>query len=420
MKNKHFIGLLTLLIFAEIHWSSCVKIDCEELEKSKSLSCDQLSALDTKECPNLNLKIVVESDKVIFQLTKPETDLLTCKKSDFEKVASAKFGPNQLKNPIETIKLFGSSLQHLNLTGNHIGTLTSKTFEKLSGLKGLWLQKTGLTNFNFNPFEALTQLETLDISRNKLTRLDAVKLHPTLSKLKTLYLGKNVIENANEVIQCLSPSLITLSLTNCSVHTVNASAFKEFKNLQRLAIDGTRLQNPQALLQSLNPNIVSINLSENRIGDITSKMFSGLTNLYHLYLRAIEMTSFSIEPFQQHKNLIVLHIPLNNLTTANFTLPDGVTLNLQKIGLNDNNLTELPGLTKKSYPALNRLMTEGNNFSAEYIGELKKEFGKQIMGEPEMQHEGTGHGETGHGHSSQLALSNTVGLLIITFFLASF
>lgn len=78
----------------------------------------------------------------------------------------------QIKNASEVIQHLGSSIQVLNLSGNFVGTLNDRSFAACSNLKHLFLSDAQISNIDSGTLQYQTNLRVLDISHNKLEKLD--------------------------------------------------------------------------------------------------------------------------------------------------------------------------------------------------------------------------------------------------------
>lgn len=112
----------------------------------------------------------------------------------------------QVKNILEVIQYLGTSLKKLNLSGNRIYGLNSKTFETLSNLVYLNLSNANLMQFDFETVRNQKWLYTLDISNNGLETINLQSL-PRHNYLRWLQLENNELTQLNNFVPSESPNV---------------------------------------------------------------------------------------------------------------------------------------------------------------------------------------------------------------------
>lgn len=116
-----------------------------------------------------------------------------------------------ITNASDLFDYFGPNLQHLNLSGNSIETINSRTFEMLKNLKCLNLSRTNIVQFDFSALQYQNVLHVFDLSNNKLRRIEFAALP---QQLDTLYLnGNNLVEVDNQCNHSLSLAIAQNRLT---------------------------------------------------------------------------------------------------------------------------------------------------------------------------------------------------------------
>lgn len=110
----------------------------------------------------------------------------------------------------EFIKLFGPSLQVLDLSGNTLGNLNANAFEKLENLQDLHLDNMCTPNFDFNILEPLKNLQLLNVSYDSLNNID---LSSISTKLQELYLEGNNLTQVEHLSQSRFPKLFELAIS---------------------------------------------------------------------------------------------------------------------------------------------------------------------------------------------------------------
>ena len=87
----------------------------------------------------------------------------------------------------------------------------------------------------------LRKLEDLDISRNKLKRLNVILLSYTLDGLCNFFAADNEFENTAEIIEHLGSDLHKLDLTGIYVGKLDESTFKLTAQVYSLGLRRTNL-----------------------------------------------------------------------------------------------------------------------------------------------------------------------------------
>ncbi len=240
-----------------------------------------------------------------------------------------------------------TQLQTLHLSKNR---LTSVSFlEGLTQLHTLHLRNNDLTKVSFP--EGLTQLRTLDLSDNQLTNVSSLQ---GLTHLHTLYLSKNKLTNASFLMQGLT-RLQTLDLSNNDLNDV--SFLQGLTQLQTLHLRYNLLTNvsfPEGLTQlqtlDLHNNLLTnvsipegltqlhtLDLSENRLTNV--RFLQGLTQLHTLDLSENKLTNVSIP--EGLAQLHTLRLDHNRLTSVSSL--QGLT-QLHTLHLHNNLLTNVSSL----------------------------------------------------------------------------
>ncbi|XP_055307893.1 leucine-rich repeat transmembrane neuronal protein 2-like [Sitodiplosis mosellana] len=222
--------------------------------------------------------------------------------------------------------MLGESIHHLDLSGNILGKVHGTAFRGLNNLERLNLSETRLSFAESNPFKHLNNLEHLDISFNNLSTLNIRLFSKTLSNLLQFRAAGNHFDNCLEIIHCLGSKLYELDLSQSFIGTLNPSTFKHL------------------------PSLIS------------------------LMLKRTNLSIFDVKPFKTLQwSLKYLDISNNNLTKLNFST-SLVFDYLEEITLDENNLTQLDGFTKNSYPKLTKLDITNNKFNCNYLSMFRKEW----------------------------------------------
>lgn len=110
-----------------------------------------------------------------------------------------------ITNASELIQFFGPILTNLDLSGNFFGTVNIRTFETLKSLEYLYLSNVNIIHFDVAAIQYQMCLQILDISYNRLHKVD-LDLLP--NNLKALYLQGNELSKVDN----LRPSSMSLDI----------------------------------------------------------------------------------------------------------------------------------------------------------------------------------------------------------------
>ncbi|XP_055307021.1 leucine-rich repeat-containing protein 7-like, partial [Sitodiplosis mosellana] len=266
-----------------------------------------------------------ELDISYNNLTSLNISLLSKTLSNLEEFRAA---GNHIDNGLGIIHSLGSNLWVLDFSQNIIGTLNRSTFERFGHLYRLNLSDTHLEHFDVNPLKVFS----LDISRNKLKRLNVNLLSHTLRKLKYFYAADNDFENTTEIIQ------------------------------------------------NMGSNLGYLDLSGNYVGKLNETTFEQAQNISRLWLRRTNLSISDVKPFETMR-LAYLDISKNNLKKLNFSTSI-VFRTLEGINLSENHLTQLDGL-KHSYPKLTKLDITNNDLKCTYLFMFRIAWDRlEIIGDP--------------------------------------
>ena len=194
---------------------------------------------DNEKFPNLN-KLELNNAKLKFE-TLPFTDLTN--------LQILRLDSNELDElPCHSFDTL-INLASLNLTNNLLSRqshVSQNCLEHLSSLKELHFQSNGLTEENllWIELDKLVDLERLDLSGNKLTKLP----YSSLANLKRLVELKITIYEKNftpfNLSEILWPNLSSLDLSNSIITNIPSGSFKSVSNeLNELSLKNCSVKN---------------------------------------------------------------------------------------------------------------------------------------------------------------------------------
>ena len=273
-----------------------------------------------------------------------------------------------LKNP--------GSLVKLNAARN--GTRTLRMSKSLDNLRVLNLSRNQLQGLNALP--RMPYLMMLDLSHNHLSELpeDFVQLFPALeilnvshnsiselpqsmrrSRLKKLNLSNNPLSQKAVDLLCAILSLWDLDISYCTNGSLwIPTMLSQLSDLTRLNLSGLNLDRVPTCISQMK-SLQVLNLSDNRIWDLSA--FNSVSSLFpdnlkRLYLSGNQLSSASLRPLSNLKQLIELDLDNNRIEK----LPIGWARLTQLITLSirENPLPEIPRRLLLAWTCMQRLLCD--------------------------------------------------------------
>ncbi|XP_060842206.1 slit homolog 2 protein [Rhopalosiphum padi] len=209
------------------------------------------------------------------------------------------------------------TLEHLNLQGNRIASLSSEPIN-LQKLKTLDLSYNQLKEIPRHTFTVMSSLSNLNLSHNPHLALIPVSVFHPLTQLQKLDISFTSIK-------VLSPELFfkTSSLTHLFIQNNGITEL------------------PETMFQSLT-NLVTLDLSENQISNIRIGSFMGLSSIRYVNLSKNKLSSFKGEYF---------------ITKRSNGTP------LEEIDMSNNQISYLFPSTFKVHPSIKVIKVSNNKFN---------------------------------------------------------
>uniref|UniRef100_A0A1B0F9C3 TIR domain-containing protein n=1 Tax=Glossina morsitans morsitans TaxID=37546 RepID=A0A1B0F9C3_GLOMM len=269
--------------------------------------------------------------------------------------------------PSELFSEQASSIQEVYLQNNSISVLSPKLFSNLEQLQALDLSYNQITStwIDRNTFVGLIRLVLLNLSHNKLTKLEP-EIFTDLYTLQILNLRHNQLENIAAETFAPMNNLHTLLLSHNKLKYLDAYALNGLYVLSLLSLDNNNLigVHPEALrncssLQDLNLNgnqlktiplalrnmrlLRTVDLGENMISVLEDTAFKGLTNLYGLRLIGNYLENITMNAFKELPSLQILNLARNRIVVVEPGAFE-MTSSIQAIRLDGNELSDINGL----------------------------------------------------------------------------
>ncbi|XP_078041964.1 leucine-rich repeat and fibronectin type-III domain-containing protein hattifattener [Augochlora pura] len=232
-------------------------------------------------------------------------------------------------------------VNNMQLSGCEIKTIEPGAFEgQESSLKSLNLKDNDITEVPSGTLKTLRNLTVLDLSMNKITRVN----DNTFAGLK----------------------LVTLKLSDNEV-TLAAGAFRTLeRSLKNLNLKGTRQKKVPEALRGLR-TLAFLDLSQNSIrelpGSAGTKAFEGLESLTGLNLERNLIQNIGSDAFFGVKNTLSSLSLLNNLIPDFPTAAINSIQDLRVLDIGFNLITILPVNAFQKNPSITLLAIDGNPLS---------------------------------------------------------
>lgn len=131
----------------------------------------------------------------------------------FKNRSFIKLSGNKFQSFMKTIALLVPSIESLDLSSNFVGQINTTTFERFNNLQYLNLSYSNLTNFGFQSFYHQRKLKVLDISYNRLKKINFTPFLSNFKELHTLNLEGNSLSELDTMTRVNFPTLSTLGIS---------------------------------------------------------------------------------------------------------------------------------------------------------------------------------------------------------------
>lgn len=258
-------------------------------------------------------------------------------------------------------------IKEIYLQNNSISVLAPGLFANLGHLLALDLSRNQLTSawINSGTFSGLIRLVLLNLSHNRVTRLDPTFFRDLytlqilnlehnqletipadtfapMNNLHTLVLSYNKISYLDAYSLNGLYVLSLLSLDNNLLETIHPDAFRNCSSIQDLNLNGNALTSVPLALKDMRL-LRTVDLGENAISDLLDPGFKGMTNLYGLRLIGNQITNITKSTFADLPSLQILNLARNRIQRVEHGAFDANS-DLQAIRLDANLLTDINGL----------------------------------------------------------------------------
>ena len=255
-----------------------------------------------------------------------------------------------------------TELATLDLSRNLLTALPADIFSSLASLEILTLSDNRLTRLPGDVFSGLLVLERLALNRNDLSSLP-VGLFAGLGQLRYIDLGGNEISSFPEGIFFGLLKLETLNLDGNQFSTLKSGTFEGLTGLIDLVLQRNRLSTLPAGIFSELTALERISLHVQPLTSLPAGVFSGLSALKYIGMGGTSLRSLPAGIFSGLTALESLELHENRISS----LPEGLFSDLralETLWLPDNRLGDLPDGVFSGLAALKRINLENNNLSS--------------------------------------------------------
>lgn len=416
---EHFVKMPAVSVF--ISWNRVKKLD---------FTCKK-STMQFRTILNGTVDAVKMHHSPITQSNDSE---IHCTAGSMTQIESCTIGGrNRFRNITQLLQCFGVKFKRLMVSGSNF-TATPSTLQRFTELEWLNLKDGALNEFDFRTVQHQNKLTRLDLSANHLKEVKNVQLLGQLNLIREFKISGNQLRNIREILANLKGPIKWLDLADNFVGKVNGTMFQRFKNLTTLKLSNNSLtilgdHNPFDAIKELS----IFDISEN---DLTSMNFSILASTLHqltrFYAKNCQLTNatglirlfdgqrlleldlsgndfgsekFGVDTFKALVKLQYLNLNNVNLETFNFhwllfnrelravklssnklrsiDMTTAVLVNLKRLDVDDNELSDLNGMQRSAVPALDYMAISNNWLKCELLIRLQESFnGLKFIGEP--------------------------------------
>ena len=185
------------------------------------------------------------------------------------------------------------SLKQLKIDGNKIGQVSNRTFFKLPQMEVISLRSNEITELPQNVFEHSKKLQKVDFARNRISKVHSYAFKG-LKEMRILHLEDNYLQEVpSNAFQDLS-NLAELYLSgNPFVTTVPTNSFVALRSLTFLDLSSCRLKKLEGTSLRGLVTLRRLRLHDNNFSRVPTEAFRSIPNLHDLSIGRNPFTTIS-------------------------------------------------------------------------------------------------------------------------------
>ncbi|KAL5243026.1 hypothetical protein ACI65C_010436 [Semiaphis heraclei] len=257
-------------------------------------------------------------------------------------------------------------LIELGLSRNVIREIPPDVFQDFKLLKVLDLSGNLLLSVEPSTFSGLEDtLEHLNLQGNRIASLSSEPIN--LQKLKTLDLSYNQLKEIPRHTFTVMFSLLSLNLShNPHLALIPVSVFHPLIQLQKLDISFTSIKVLSPELFFKTTSLTHLYIQNNGIAELPETMFQSLTNLVALDLSENQISNIRIGSFMGLSSIKYVNLSKNKLSSFKgeyFITKRSNGTPLEEIDMSNNQISYLFPSTFKVHPSIKVIKVSNNKFN---------------------------------------------------------
>lgn len=303
--------------------------------------------------------------------------------------------------------------------------------KRFQNMREITLIHTNLSSFDLGMLGGYDELHTIDISNNKLKRLNHLSQMDALNSLTQFTAVENQFEHTDEIIHRLPSSMEALDLSGNWVSSLADGSFNHLKNLLILNLSNTNLsivdtnpfealneliildisendlsgindfsmlsstfrylnvfyatncsiRNKTNLIEQFGSSLTQLYLSKNDVGDfnLNADTFKLFHDLQYLHLDQTNLVNFPANTLQHQTKLVELNLANNRIETIDFRF---ISIKLTAIQLQGNNLLRIQHLHRQRFHRLHSIDISKNRLAYTHLAKLIQEWDGSFVNDP--------------------------------------
>merc|ERR1719233_2172246 len=236
-------------------------------------------------------------------------------------------------------------LEVVDLSGNQISAIKNGAFDRIPHLKTLHLQKNRLSSYKGDIYSGMgndTELEYLDLSDNEITYLypESFQFHP---RLKWVNFAKNRFAFfPTQFIKSLT-ELEYLDLERNQIKSLEDNDFANMLKLRRLKLSMNEIESISKTAFQNSSQLQYIDISHNNISELKSDVFNGILRL-QLDASYNNLTYIPEKLFEKRKvfRLESIDLSYNQFTEIPVDVLQNQYFSLETLKISHNNIKVIP------------------------------------------------------------------------------